>query len=360
MKFAKVLGLHQLAMIFGGILVVGFAYQAATQATNLVASSRSIVAIAVEIEIGQSIASTHWPGGAVPYSWGGGHGSSPGPSMGTCSGYTGPSPCRADQTNGVDCSGFARWVYSIAFGSDVLGSGGTNQQIALSKLQPVSAANAVPGDLVFFGVPGNVHHVGIYIGNGKMINALHTGTNVETDNLLSDLVGYYHYQGASQGVSKGGSFTVIGAPTINAPFIDKVLAANHSPAQGSGQAFYDYGMQYNIDPAFALAFFQHESSFGTTGVASHTMSIGNTVCTNSTPANLRYESNNHCFQMYTSWSDSIQQWYKMIRTGYVDKGNVTIDQIIPIYAPPSDGNDDSAYISAVENSIASWRSGKVS
>jgi cell wall-associated NlpC family hydrolase len=38
-----------------------------------------------------------------------------------------------------------------------------------------------------------VHHVGVYVGGGRMVNALHQGTVVETDPvaLLPDLVGYY-------------------------------------------------------------------------------------------------------------------------------------------------------------------------
>jgi hypothetical protein len=42
----------------------------------------------------------------------GGHGGTPGPSAGTCakdSGYSGPKPCQASSTVGVDCSGLARW-----------------------------------------------------------------------------------------------------------------------------------------------------------------------------------------------------------------------------------------------------------
>jgi cell wall-associated NlpC family hydrolase len=45
--------------------------------------------------------------------------------------------------------------------------------------QHVSEADAQPGDLVFFGSP--IHHVGIYIGNGNMIHAPHTGTVVSID-----------------------------------------------------------------------------------------------------------------------------------------------------------------------------------
>ncbi len=159
----------------------------------------------------------------------------------------------------------------------------------------------------------------------------------------------------------GGSSSVLGSPTVTAAFIDQVLAANHSPAQGTGAAFYNYGVQYGIDPVFALAFFKHESSFGTTGVARTTLSISNTVCTGSTPANERYYSNSHCFHKYTNWTESIADWYRMIRETYVGQWNKsTIEQIIPTYAPSSDGNNVAEYISEVQKSVASWRSGKVS
>ncbi len=149
-----------------------------------------VVSIAKAIESGH--AEPGWAGGAVPYSWGGGHGGRPGPSLGTCVGYTGSIlPCPATHTVGTDCSGFSRWVYDLAFGSDVLGSGNTNNQ--LTHLHQVSASAAQPGDLVFFGTLSNTHHVGIYIGNGLMIDALQTGTNIQTNHLLSDLVGYFRY-----------------------------------------------------------------------------------------------------------------------------------------------------------------------
>src|SRR5258708_10586270 len=71
--------------------------------------------------------------------------------------------------------------------------------------------------------------------------------------------------GAHVNADPHGSYSVVGAPTISADFIDKVLAAYGSPASGKGQALYDLGVKYGIDPVFALAMFQHESSFGKTG-----------------------------------------------------------------------------------------------
>jgi cell wall-associated NlpC family hydrolase len=43
----------------------------------------------------------------------------------------------------------------------------------------VSQGEIQPGDLVFYGSP--IHHVGIYIGNGNMIHAPHSGTVVSID-----------------------------------------------------------------------------------------------------------------------------------------------------------------------------------
>jgi cell wall-associated NlpC family hydrolase len=40
----------------------------------------------------------------------------------------------------------------------------------------VSASDLQPGDLVFYGSP--IHHVGMYIGGGQIVDALNSGTPV--------------------------------------------------------------------------------------------------------------------------------------------------------------------------------------
>ena len=152
-----------------------------------------------EVSYAKAIEAGHkekgWSGGRVPYSWGGGHSANAGPSLGTCVGYTGSiHPCPANHTKGVDCSGFVRWVYDLAYGRDVFGPGNTNNQVENKHMHRVGSPQ--PGDLVYYGTSiYNTHHVGIYIGGGKMIDALRTGTDIETDSVhvSGDLLGYYRY-----------------------------------------------------------------------------------------------------------------------------------------------------------------------
>jgi cell wall-associated NlpC family hydrolase len=88
----------------------------------------------------------------VPYVWGG---SSP---------------------SGFDCSGLAMYVYSKV-GIKLPHS----SRLQYNYGKPVSKTNLKAGDLVFFYSP--IHHVGIYIGNGKMIDA--TGNKVQISNVFT-------------------------------------------------------------------------------------------------------------------------------------------------------------------------------
>src|SRR5579859_850797 len=149
------------------------------------------------------------------------------------------------------------------------------------------------------------------------------------------------------------SYSVSGPPTISADFINSVLDHYHSPASGKGQAMYDYGVKYGIDPVYALAFFMHESLFGTTGVATVTRSLGN----------IRYSDGYQDYEgyrKYRTWEEGFEDWYRLIADQYVGQWNLTtVDQIIPVYAPSSDNNDVAAYISAVKNAVDTWRSGQI-
>ena len=71
---------------------------------------------------------------------------------------------------GFDCSGYVCWVYNQN-GYDV---GRTTANGLWNKSQHISEAEAKPGDLVFFDETYDTlgkSHVGIYLGNGKMVSA---------------------------------------------------------------------------------------------------------------------------------------------------------------------------------------------
>jgi cell wall-associated NlpC family hydrolase len=86
----------------------------------------------------------------VPYVWGG-----------------------ATPGEGFDCSGLTMWAWGQAGVS--LAHGATEQYY---EIQHVSMADLQPGDLIFYGNASLLYHVVMYIGDGMVVQAEETGTNV--------------------------------------------------------------------------------------------------------------------------------------------------------------------------------------
>lgn len=84
---------------------------------------------------------------------------------------------------GFDCSGFTHAVHA-ALGTTIPRDGAP--QFAQGR-KVASRASLRPGDLVFFrGASGQIHHVGLYVGEGKMIHAPRTGRPVAVTSLLAE------------------------------------------------------------------------------------------------------------------------------------------------------------------------------
>jgi cell wall-associated NlpC family hydrolase len=161
----------------------------------------------------------------VPYLWGG-----------------------TDPAKGLDCSGFTKLVYGN-LGIDLPR---TSSQQATAGTAVASLADARPGDLVFFdhspGRPG-IDHVGIYVGDGKMIAAPQAGEVVKVQD--------------------------VGNPSV----IRRVLpaesaspaAAPASAASLSGVPYADLftraGSRHGVDPALLAAVAQQESGFDASAVS---------------------------------------------------------------------------------------------
>jgi peptidoglycan DL-endopeptidase CwlO len=96
-----------------------------------------------------------------PYAWGG----------------AGPSA--------FDCSGLVMMAWAQA---GVYFPHLAQDQYDMTERIPLS--NLLPGDLVFYGTPSDVYHVGLYIGGGEMIAAPETGENVQIQSIYwSGLLG---------------------------------------------------------------------------------------------------------------------------------------------------------------------------
>ena len=73
-----------------------------------------------------------------------------------------------------------------------------------------------------------------------------------------------------------GQTPVTGQPSISLQKVQEILA--HSPLLPMAEDIYRLGQQANIDPAFALAIWTHESSLDTAGVSVQHNNPGNLTC----------------------------------------------------------------------------------
>jgi cell wall-associated NlpC family hydrolase len=134
--------------------------------------------------------------GSSPYS------GTTGDLSGTVSGATGAAAVRQAESqigkpyewgaagpNTYDCSGLVMWAYgNVGVHLDHWTGFQWNEgaHVSTSQLQP--------GDLLFFAYntsdPSTIHHVGMYIGNGQMVEAPYTGANVRISSSgRSDYIG---------------------------------------------------------------------------------------------------------------------------------------------------------------------------
>ena len=85
----------------------------------------------------------------------------------------------AEGPDRFDCSGLTMWVWAKAGVSLPHSS-----RMQFHEGRRVSQPELQPGDLVFYGSP--IHHVGIYVGDGRYINAPQTGDVVKVSNVFRD------------------------------------------------------------------------------------------------------------------------------------------------------------------------------
>ncbi|WP_460060766.1 C40 family peptidase [Streptomyces sp. YKOK-I1] len=115
------------------------------------------------------------------YTWGGGHGAQPGATYGQVD-PTDPASEHDPERRGFDCSGLVRYAYAQAAGSDILNGVASGQYYTHHAAERFTAAQGLapllPGDLLAWGTSQDLHHIAIYLGAGRMVEARQSGTRL--------------------------------------------------------------------------------------------------------------------------------------------------------------------------------------
>lgn len=147
---------------------------------------------------------------------------------------------------GFDCSGLVQWTYG-QLGVSLPRTAADQAKAGVA----VSPADAQPGDLVFFSRNGHVDHVGMYVGNGVMVEAPHTGTTVRLQKV--DLSTATAIRRVTGGTATASGAWAAALPAAARPFANAIAQA----AQQAG-----------VDPALLSAVAWTESGFNPSATSS--------------------------------------------------------------------------------------------
>jgi cell wall-associated NlpC family hydrolase len=135
-------------------------------ASRASAGSTQAVAVNVGSVINRAMAQL-----GVRYSWGGGNDA--GPTIGVREG--GVADTYGDfRKVGFDCSGLMSYAFSRALGYSLPHYSG----FQYNSGRKIPLAQKRPGDMLFWGTAGDIHHVALYIGGEQMIEAPYSGAAV--------------------------------------------------------------------------------------------------------------------------------------------------------------------------------------
>ena len=139
--------------------------------------------------------------------------------------------------------------------------------------------------------------------------------------------------------------------SISAETFRRVLRAARSPAFVETDALLAALDAWGADRGIALAFFAKESSYGQRGVAVRTRNWGNLR-----RGKRMVAQTPHPFAVYARWADGLNDWCELLKEHYCKRrGLCRLRQILPRYAPPSDGNNPERYADFVVALVRRWQ-----
>lgn len=146
------------------------------------------------------------------------------------------------------------------------------------------------------------------------------------------------------------TLTVASPPRIPYDRFTAILEAARSPAAVEALACYQACLERGADPAVALAFFGHESAYGTAGRAVRTRNWGNLR------KGRRASRVEAGFAVYATWTDGLRDWCDLLLGPvYAGDGLYAVGPILKRYAPSSDGNAPARYAQAVCDAVNRWQ-----
>lgn len=164
-----------------------------------------------------------------------------------------------ESPSGFDCSGLVQYVY----GQLGVTLPRTSEEQATAGTPVASLATATPGDLVLFagsdGTATAPGHVGIYLGDGMMIDAPHTGTDVQIQPVSA----------AGEPVAIRRIVSTAGA-TFGAPSAAQTTlsdAAGAAVPSTLAPLFAQAADKYGVPAPLLTAVARHESGFDATAVS---------------------------------------------------------------------------------------------
>lgn len=150
------------------------------------------------------------------------------------------------------------------------------------------------------------------------------------------------------------NFSLTHGQSVSIEQCETILATYNSPAVNTCEKAIQYAQKHNIDFAYPLYMFIHESSAGTNkqwaGIKPDnqvTHNTGNIICAG-------YDTCYGRFRDYESWDEGWQDHIDLL-VYYRDKqGDETLEEAITRWAPPIE-NDTSTYYENGKDIISGWR-----
>lgn len=166
--------------------------------------------------------------------------------------------------------------------------------------------------------------------------------------------GWGDHEDGGEDMTGVADYPILGAPTISLATFSAVLQNAGSPAAPEAAGMYQAATHYGVDPAVLLAVFQHESSFGKSGVARNTRNVGNLEWHPVSAGVGAVQAGR--WASYPSWTASASDTARLLAsTMYGRSSQYATVRTFPFrWAPSSDGNAPTSYGAALAASIHRW------